>query len=97
MQTSTFLPINHLVICFAHVAYQFSKAFSRRNCGIQYFEVRTFEDLKTRINDADILVVSGLWNNSLLNNNSRLKLVQSISAGIEQYDKHLFENSGEKI
>jgi len=79
------------VICFAHIAYQFSRVFLLQKTGIKHFEVRSFFDLESRINDIDVLVVSGLWKNSLLEKANRLRLVQSISAGIDQYDVNLFK------
>ena len=75
-----------LSICFAHVAYRLQERFLLRETGITSFEVRSLDDLQRRLPDADVLVVSGLWRNALLEQAARLKFIQSISAGIDQYD-----------
>ena len=82
------------VICFAHRAYKFSEAFSRRNLDFCYFSVCSIEELEARIDEVDVLVISGLWENKLLQSASKLKFVQSISAGVEQYDIELFKKYG---
>lgn len=75
-----------LSICFAHVAYRLQERFLLRETGIASFEVRSLDDLQRRLPEADVLVVSGLWRNALLEQAGKLKFVQSISAGIDQYD-----------
>jgi phosphoglycerate dehydrogenase-like enzyme len=78
---------NNTRICFAHVAYQLQSQFRKRNTGLDSFEVRTREDLETGIGNADALVISGLWRNELLARAPRLSFIQSISAGVDQYDR----------
>lgn len=75
-----------LTICFAHVAYQLQERFTLRHAGIGSFQVRTREALDARIADADVLVVSGLWRNDLLKLAGKLKFIQSIGAGTDQFD-----------
>jgi hypothetical protein len=53
-------------ICFAHAAYRLGDRFALRNTGLDWFEVRTLDDLKARIAKVDVLVVSGLWRNELI-------------------------------
>ena len=77
---------DRLTLCFAHVAYRLQERFLARNAGMASFEVRSLEELQGRITEADVLVVSGLWRNSLLAATQRLRFIQSISAGIDQYD-----------
>ncbi len=76
-----------LVVCFAHVAYRLLDRFGLRETGITAFEVRDAETLAARLAEADVLVVSGLWRNTLLERAPRLRLIQSISAGTDQYDR----------
>ena len=80
---------DQLKICFAHGAYRMSERFVLRGTGIAHVEVRTPEDLARALPDADVLVVSGLWRNELTGIAGRLRLIQSISAGTDQYDKQL--------
>lgn len=80
-----------LTIGFAHAAYQLEAEFAGRGRAVKKsFEVRSFDDLKARAPEADILVVSGLWRNELLAACPRLRFVQSISAGTDQFDKAAF-------
>lgn len=78
---------DQLMICFAHVAYQLQARFSARHTGIGSFEVRTREELDRRLAEADVLVVSGLWHNSLLERAPKLRFVQSIGAGVDQFSR----------
>jgi phosphoglycerate dehydrogenase-like enzyme len=74
-----------LTICFAHVAYQMEQAFRARETGIAHFQVREGPELAARIPAADVLVVSGLWRNTLLEGAPRLRWIQSIGAGYDQF------------
>jgi len=74
-----------LTVCFAHVAYRLAERFALRDTGIRHFEVRTLDDLALRIAEPDVLVVSGLWRNELVPGAARLRFIQSISAGVDQY------------
>ena len=38
-----------LTLCFAHVAYRMGERFALRNTDLDWFEVRSFEDLEARI------------------------------------------------
>ena len=86
-----------LTIGFAHVAYRAAEEFAARRTGVPHFEVRTLEELERRADEADVLVVSGLWRNSLLASAPRLRFVQSFSAGTDQYDKALFVKHGVRL
>ena len=68
-----------------------------RKTGIPFREVRTPEDLKTAIADADVLVVSGLWRNELLDIAPRLRFVQSIGAGTDQFSRDAFKGKGIRL
>jgi len=59
-------PNDQLAICFAHVAYQLHERSAALDTGIHSFAVRDAETLANRIDEADVLVISGLWQNSLL-------------------------------
>lgn len=86
-----------LTICFAHVAYALGDAFARRETGISYVEIRDSAELEARIGEIDVMVVSGLWRNPLLEGATRLRFVQSISAGVDQYDKDAFRAKGIRL
>jgi len=78
-------PNEKLVICFAHVAYQLHERFSAVDTGIDSFAVRDPETLENGVGQADVLVISGLWHNGLLDRASKLRFIQAIGAGTDQF------------
>ena len=76
-----------LTIGFVHPAYQLGAEFAARGYPARSFEVRTLDDLKSRIAEADVLVLSGLWRNDLIDLAPKLRFVQSVSAGTDQFDR----------
>ncbi|TDR87267.1 D-2-hydroxyacid dehydrogenase [Enterovirga rhinocerotis] len=90
------------VICFAHAAYGLLDAYdalpaSERPAGTSAFQVASREELAARIGEADIVVASGLWDNALLAKAPRLRLVQSVSAGVNQFDATAFAAHGVQL
>lgn len=90
-------PRDRLTIGFAHVAYRMADAFSARGTGIAHFQVGNAADLEARIAEVDVLVCSFLWKNEYLARAPRLRFVQSISAGTDQYDKPAFASTGVRL
>jgi phosphoglycerate dehydrogenase-like enzyme len=86
-----------LKIGFAHGAYRMAERFQLRNTGIAHFQVRAAEDLARQLPEADVLVVSMMWKNELADIARRLRLIQSISAGTDQYDKQLLRDRGVRV
>ena len=84
-------------ICFAHVAYRCGERFAARGAPFPSFEVRSLPELEARFGEADVLVVSGLWRNTLPALSPRLKFVQSLSAGTDQYDRAVFAQHGIRL
>jgi phosphoglycerate dehydrogenase-like enzyme len=80
-------PKDQLTICFAHVAYRLHERFALLDTGIASFAVRDTESLAARIGEADVLVISGLWQNALLDRAAKLRLIQSIGAGTDQFPR----------
>lgn len=80
-------PKDQLTICFAHVAYQLQERFLLRKTGINSFAVRAGDEFERRVGEADVVVVSGMWKNDLLERASKLRFVQSIGAGTDQFDR----------
>jgi len=78
-------PNDKLVICFAHVAYRLHERFSALNTGINSFAVRDPETLEKRVREADVLVISGLWHNGLVDRAKKLRFIQAIGAGTDQF------------
>src|SRR5579863_4805745 len=88
---------DRLTICFAHVAYQMRERFLALDTGIESFEARDGETLERRIGEADVLVISGLWRNSLLERAARLKFIQSIGAGVDQFPRDELKKRGIRL
>lgn len=97
MTTHPFPPRDQLTICFAHVAYQMSARFSARQTGIRHFQAWTLDELTARINEADVLVISGFWRNFLLDDAPRLAFVQSIGAGVDQFPHEELRRRGIRL
>jgi len=76
-----------LTICFAHPAYQMKPAFDALNTCIRNFQTGDRAELEQRIGEADVVLASGMWHNGLIPKASRLRFIQSISSGTDQYDK----------
>ena len=90
-------PRERLRIGFAHAAYRLGDRFALRNTGIEAWEVRTLPELEARVADADVLVLSGLWRNTLLERAPRLAFIQSVSAGTDQYAKDALAAAGVRL
>ena len=83
-----------LVIQFSHVAYQFEKQFAHRNMGISSYSTWTPDETAGRIAEADIIVATGFWQNSLLEKAEKLKLIQVCGAGYDQFDVSAIKEKG---
>jgi D-2-hydroxyacid dehydrogenase (NADP+) len=88
---------DELTIGFAHAAYRLGEEFASRGRRERTFEVRSLKELEAGAGEADILVVSGLWRNRLVERAPRLKFVQSISAGTDQFSRDLFQQHGIRL
>ncbi len=96
-QTGGLPPKDKINVLFAHAAYKMGDAFGARKTGVGFREVRTFDDLKAAVPDADALVVSGLWRNEILDNAPKLRFVQSIGAGTDQFSKDALTARGIRL
>jgi len=88
---------NHIRICFAHPAYQMAEQFAARNSGIAHIQVRTDQDLVAEIPGIDVLVISQMWKNELIGSAKRLRFIQSISAGGDQFDEQQLRTHGIRL
>ena len=94
---SSFPASKDINILFAHVAYEFTEPFTARNTGLRFEIARNAAELEAKIGGADVLSVSGLWKNELAAKAKRLRLIQSISAGTDQYDKAVLKAAGIRL
>src|SRR5205814_8249748 len=78
-------PKSEPVLCVADVAYRLDERVAAVGTGIRSCAVCDPETLAARTGEADVLVISGLWNNALLDRASRFRFVQAIGAGTDQF------------
>jgi len=90
-------PNDKLAICFAHVAYQLHERFSALGAGIGGFAVRDPETLENRVGEADVLVISGLWHDGLLDRARKLRFIQAIGAGTDQFPLEELKKRGIRL
>jgi D-2-hydroxyacid dehydrogenase (NADP+) len=90
-------PNDKLTICFAHVAYRLHERFSALNTGINSFAIRDFETLEKRVGEADALVISGLWQERLLDRAKKLRFIQAIGAGTDQFPRDELAKRGIRL
>ncbi|PZW45026.1 phosphoglycerate dehydrogenase-like enzyme [Humitalea rosea] len=86
-----------LTICFAHPAYRFQERFEALGTGLRIIQVRDRASLEQRLGEADVLVISGLWKNDLIPLATKLRFVQSVSAGVDQYGQDAFRAAGIRL
>jgi phosphoglycerate dehydrogenase-like enzyme len=84
-------------VCCAHPAYQIHDELVARNSGVRSFQVRERDELPDRISEADVLVISGFWRNELLERAPKLRFIQSIGAGTDQFDRDLLRGRGVRL
>jgi phosphoglycerate dehydrogenase-like enzyme len=84
-------------LLFAHVAYRFAERYAARGGALPVIEARSLEELEARLPEADVLLVSGLWRNHLAKPGGRLRFIQSISAGVDQYDRAALSAAGIRL
>jgi D-2-hydroxyacid dehydrogenase (NADP+) len=97
MTASILPPPSSLTIGFAHPAYQVQAELLSRRKDIRTLLATSNEALQAMIPELDVLVVSGMWRNTLLETAPKLRFIQSISAGTDQYDKALFKARGLRL
>ena len=86
-----------LHILFAHGAYALKPVFDAAHGDIRTTQVTNAADLEAALPEADVLVTSMLWRNDLLPQAGRLRYLQSVSSGMNQYDAEAFRARGIRL
>lgn len=81
-------------VCVGHAYYDLKGEMEKRPNPPPCTQVKTLQDLEAVIGEAEVLVISMLWKNHLLDLAPKLKLVQSVSAGVDHYDHDKFRARG---
>jgi D-2-hydroxyacid dehydrogenase (NADP+) len=87
-------PRDKITIGFAHVAYNCKARLDARNLGFRTLEARTRAELDAMLPEIDVLSLSGLWRNDIPGLAPKLRYVQSMSAGTDQYDRAVLKGAG---
>jgi phosphoglycerate dehydrogenase-like enzyme len=90
-------PKDRLTVCFAHAAYQMKTCFDGVGTGIRSFELRDSDVFARRAPEPDVIVVSGMWDNALIPLASKLRFIQSIGSGTDQFDKQALAARGIRL
>ena len=72
-------------ILFSHTAYQMAECFAQLGTGLSHEQAWTHEETLARLPQADVLVISGFWDDVFLEHCPRLRYIQSIGAGYDQF------------
>jgi len=72
-------------IGICHPAYRIADTLSERLPEARVFQTSAPEEIRPQMCDVDILVISGAWRDDLLDNATRLRWIQSIGVGINQF------------
>lgn len=86
-----------LIIGFAHVAYNCAARLALRNTGLKAIEARSMAELEAMLPQIDVLSLSGMWRNDFPERAPKLRFVQSMSAGTDQYDRAVFARHGIRL
>ncbi|MEZ5926744.1 MAG: D-2-hydroxyacid dehydrogenase [Hyphomicrobiaceae bacterium] len=73
-------------ILFAHSAYRLGEAYEARQGRCPHVHVWSKADLLPRLGEADVLCLSGFWDNSLLDRMPQVRFIQLCSAGYDHFD-----------
>lgn len=84
-------------ILFGHPAYQLGAAFRAHGGHGHFLEARSIEEVEAQLPNADVLVVSRFWRNDWIEQAGRLKFIQSVSAGMEQFDRNRIAQHGIRL
>ena len=93
MSTST----SEYSVHFSHSAYNLAERFAARNTGIPHFQTWNPEDLKARVHETSVLVLSGFWQNELIPLASNLRYVQACAVGYDQFDQQALSKAGVRL
>lgn len=84
-------------IVLAHAAYRLGEAYAARGIAQPFVEVHDVAALEDAVAEAEVLVVSGLWRHALLERAPRLRFIQSVSAGTDQFPKEALRARGIRL
>ncbi|MBO1326121.1 D-2-hydroxyacid dehydrogenase [Acetobacter sp. TBRC 12305] len=84
-------------ITAAHVYYDIAAELARRPDAPACRQVKTAADLEALLPETEVLVISMLWQNRFLAMAPRLRYIQSISSGVDQFDLDALKACGVRL
>ena len=86
-----------LTVLCAHPAYKVADALRARAPDLRVVSATSREEAESRLAEADVICVSGMWRDAWLARAPKLRFVQSISAGVDQYGKEALREAGVRL
>ena len=86
-----------IFVLFAHANYQLDIGFKKLNPQQKSFQVYNYDDLMANIEKANVLVISGLWQNELIEHAKNLKYIQLTGVGYDGYDLNKLKENNIKL
>ena len=59
--------------------------------------MRSYDEFEKRVGEADVVVASGMWKNDIIPKRAKLKFIQSICAGMDQYSREQLAAKGVRL
>jgi D-2-hydroxyacid dehydrogenase (NADP+) len=86
-----------LTVLCAHPAYKVADALAARAPDLRVLAATGREEAERRLAEVDVICVSGLWRDAWIARAPKLRFVQSISAGVDQYGKEALREAGVRL
>jgi phosphoglycerate dehydrogenase-like enzyme len=86
-----------LTIGVCHVAYQIEPVIRARLPEVRVFQEYTTAAMRPRMPEVDVLAVSGAWHDSLLESADKLKWIQAIGVGYNQFPLDELQRRGIRL
>lgn len=93
----TFPARENLTILVAHAAYRVAERLSQRAPDLKVLSAGGVDEIRALIPQADVACMSGFWRNDFLPEAKKLRFVQSISAGTDQFSRDAFREHGVRL
>jgi D-2-hydroxyacid dehydrogenase (NADP+) len=86
-----------LTIGVCHSAYPIAPVIRERLPEVRVFQEWNTDDMRPRMPEVDVLVISGAWHDSLLEAADKLKWIQSIGVGYNQFPLQELKRRGIRL
>ncbi len=84
-------------ILFGHTAYRLGEAFEARQGDCPHIHAWSKADALARLSEAEVLCLSGFWDNTLLDKIPNVRFIQLCSAGYDHFDIATLKSRGIRL